>query len=119
MITEVHSLRLRKIALTPENEVSKAIDRLRDMALFAEVAKTGSFTKASLSLGVPTSMLSRQVSAFECDIKVRLFNCTTRRLTSALWPTIAVGGLVKRSRALGRSSEGRLRARLPSMIWAR
>lgn len=35
MITEEHSLRLRKIALTPENEVSKDIDRLRDMALFA------------------------------------------------------------------------------------
>lgn len=41
----------------------------------------GSFTKASLSLGVPTSTLSRRVSEFESEIKVKLFNRSTRRVT--------------------------------------
>ncbi|MDH0734806.1 LysR family transcriptional regulator [Achromobacter xylosoxidans] len=56
------------------------MDRLRDMALFAEVARAGSFTKASESTGIPTSTLSRRITEFEENIRVKLFNRTTRRL---------------------------------------
>ncbi|MBR8655846.1 LysR family transcriptional regulator [Achromobacter sp. Marseille-Q0513] len=61
--------------------MSKDIDRLRDMAFFAEVAKAGSFTKASLAAGIPTSTLSRRISEFEADIGVKLFNRSTRRVS--------------------------------------
>ncbi|WP_049055492.1 LysR family transcriptional regulator [Achromobacter xylosoxidans] len=50
------------------------------MAFFAEVAKAGSFTKASLAAGIPTSTLSRRISEFEADIGVKLFNRSTRRV---------------------------------------
>ncbi len=61
--------------------MNRDIDRLRDMAFFAAVAKAGSFTKASLELDVPTSTLSRRITEFEADIKIKLFNRTTRRVT--------------------------------------
>lgn len=61
--------------------MSRDIDRLRDMAFFAAVAREGSFTKASLALGVPTSTLSRRITEFEADIKIKLFNRSTRRVT--------------------------------------
>ncbi|OZI30792.1 hypothetical protein CAL29_22685 [Bordetella genomosp. 10] len=59
----------------------KEIDRLRDMALFAEVAKAGSFTKASEVTGVPTSTLSRRITEFEAELRVQLLNRSTRRVT--------------------------------------
>ena len=61
--------------------MSRDIDRLRDMAFFAAVAREGSFTKASQALGVPTSTLSRRITEFEADIKIKLFNRSTRRVT--------------------------------------
>jgi DNA-binding transcriptional LysR family regulator len=51
------------------------------MALFAEVARAGSFTKASESTGIPTSTLSRRITQFEADIRVQLFNRSTRRVS--------------------------------------
>lgn len=53
---------------------------LDDMALFVEVAKFLSFRKASESLNVPASTLSRRVSSLEKAIGLRLIKRTTRYL---------------------------------------
>jgi DNA-binding transcriptional LysR family regulator len=58
---------------------------LHHMALFVEVARTGSFSRASAALGVPGATLSRRIAAMEREFGVRLFDRNTRRveLTSA------------------------------------
>jgi DNA-binding transcriptional LysR family regulator len=56
------------------------MDYLRDLALFVEVAKARSFTRAAATLGVPTSSLSRRVAELEASVGVALFNRTTRRV---------------------------------------
>ncbi|MEA1831262.1 LysR family transcriptional regulator [Methylobacterium durans] len=58
---------------------------LRDIALFVEVAKRLSFSKAAEALDMPVSSLSRRISQFEAEIGIRLLDRTTRRtvLTSA------------------------------------
>lgn len=56
------------------------MDVLNDMALFVEVAKVMSFTKAADALGVPNSTLSRRVAALEKSIGLRLLHRTTRKL---------------------------------------
>lgn len=61
--------------------MNRDVDRLRDMALFAEVARVGTFIKASETLGVPVSTLSRRVSEFEKGINVKLFHRSTRKTT--------------------------------------
>ncbi|WP_437871422.1 LysR family transcriptional regulator [Methylorubrum extorquens] len=53
---------------------------LRDMALFVEVAKQKSFSKAAANLGMPISSLSRRISHFEQVVGLRLIDRTTRRL---------------------------------------
>ncbi|PXW92284.1 DNA-binding transcriptional LysR family regulator [Sphaerotilus hippei] len=53
---------------------------LNDMALFVEVAKVMSFSRAAEAIGVPNSTLSRRVSALEKAIGLRLLHRTTRRL---------------------------------------
>jgi DNA-binding transcriptional LysR family regulator len=53
---------------------------LRDMALFVEVAKQKSFSKAAVTLGMPISSLSRRISSFEQSVGLRLLDRTTRRL---------------------------------------
>jgi DNA-binding transcriptional LysR family regulator len=54
------------------------MDLLRDMALFVEVARAGSFTKAAERLGLPTSTLSRRIQALEKSLKLKLMLRTTR-----------------------------------------
>ncbi len=54
---------------------------LNEMAIFAEVAKTGSFTAAAASLGVPKSTVSRKVSNLEARLEARLLQRTTRSLS--------------------------------------
>ncbi|KQT51332.1 LysR family transcriptional regulator [Methylobacterium sp. Leaf456] len=54
---------------------------LRDMALFVEVAKHRSFSRAALALEIPVSSLSRRITVFETAIGLRLLDRTTRRLT--------------------------------------
>ncbi|MEA1834764.1 LysR family transcriptional regulator [Methylobacterium durans] len=58
---------------------------LRDIALFVEVAKRLSFSKAAEALDMPVSSLSRRISQFEAEIGIRLLDRTTRRtvLTAA------------------------------------
>jgi len=53
---------------------------LHDMTLFVEVARTGSFSRASANLGMPAATLSRRIAAMERKFAVRLFDRTTRRV---------------------------------------
>ncbi|WP_290735161.1 LysR family transcriptional regulator [Amaricoccus sp.] len=56
------------------------MDYLNDMALFVEVARTGSFRGAAEAAGVPASTLSRRIAALEASIGLRLLNRTTRKV---------------------------------------
>ena len=53
---------------------------LQDLALFVEVARTGSFSKASRHLGIPGATLSRRIAAMEQRLGVLLFDRSTRRV---------------------------------------
>jgi len=53
---------------------------LNEMAIFAVVVDSGSFTKAAEKLKLPKSTVSRKVSQLEKRIGVRLINRTTRNL---------------------------------------
>lgn len=53
---------------------------LNEMAIFAVVVGSGSFTKAAEKLKLPKSTVSRKVSQLERRIGVRLINRTTRNL---------------------------------------
>lgn len=54
--------------------------QLQDMALFALVAETGSFTAAAVRAGLPKSSVSQRVSQLEQSLGIRLLNRTTRQL---------------------------------------
>jgi len=54
---------------------------LNGYAIFAKVAELGGFTAAADALGQSKSMISRQVSALEDQLGVRLLNRTTRRIS--------------------------------------
>ena len=56
------------------------LSALHDMTLFVEVARTGSFSRASANLCVPGATLSRRIAAMEREFGVRLFDRTTRRV---------------------------------------
>lgn len=53
---------------------------LNEMAIFAVVVDSGSFTKAAEKLKLPKSTVSRKVSQLERRVGVRLINRTTRNL---------------------------------------
>ena len=55
-------------------------DWLRDMALFVAVGQARSFGRAAASLGMPSSTLSRRISALEKELGLRLLNRSTRRV---------------------------------------
>lgn len=54
---------------------------LNAMAIFAKVVELESFTAAADALGLSKSMVSRQISDLENELKVRLLNRTTRKLS--------------------------------------
>jgi DNA-binding transcriptional LysR family regulator len=54
--------------------------QLPALAAFAAVARHGSFTRAAGEAGVSPSALSQSIRALEAQLKVRLFNRTTRRV---------------------------------------
>ena len=56
------------------------MQQLWDIALFVEVVRTRSFTKAAARLGMPPSTLSRRIAALERGVGLRLLNRTTRRV---------------------------------------
>ncbi|MGH8350001.1 MAG: LysR family transcriptional regulator, partial [Pseudomonas sp.] len=53
---------------------------LNDMALFVEVVKARSFSRAAETLGIPNSTLSRRISELEKGIGLRLLHRTTRKI---------------------------------------
>lgn len=53
---------------------------LNGFAVFARVVELGGFTAAADALGLSKSVVSRQVSALEDELGVRLLNRTTRRV---------------------------------------
>ncbi|ELY2861132.1 LysR family transcriptional regulator [Cronobacter sakazakii] len=55
--------------------------QLQDMALFALVAETGSFTAAAQKAGLPKSSVSQRISQLEAHVGLRLLNRTTRKLS--------------------------------------
>ena len=65
--------------------MERSLSVLPDMALFVEVARTGSFRQAAARLALPPSTLSRRIAAMEARLGVPLFLRTTRsvRLTPA------------------------------------
>jgi DNA-binding transcriptional LysR family regulator len=59
--------------------MARMID-LNEMALFARVAKEGSFVGAARALAVPTSTLSRKIAQLEARLGARLLQRTSRRV---------------------------------------
>jgi LysR family transcriptional regulator, regulator for bpeEF and oprC len=57
------------------------MDKLRAIKFFCRVAETKSFADAAHDLDVVPSVLSKTIAALENDIKFRLFNRTTRRVS--------------------------------------
>ncbi|WP_425337414.1 LysR substrate-binding domain-containing protein [Pseudomonas vranovensis] len=53
---------------------------LNDIALFVEVVRTKSFGRAADAMGIPSSTLSRRISALEKAIGLRLLHRTTRKI---------------------------------------
>ena len=62
-----------------EQSDGKSID-LNEIAVFARVVQSGSFTRAARELGMPKSTVSRKVTALEARLDARLLQRTTRRL---------------------------------------
>jgi len=56
------------------------MEPLNDMALFVEVVKAMSFRRAAEAIGMPSSTLSRRISALEKAIGLRLLHRTTRKI---------------------------------------
>ncbi|AZV94854.1 LysR family transcriptional regulator [Pseudomonas sp. S 311-6] len=53
---------------------------LNDIALFVEVARRKSFSRAGEALGIPTSTLSRRITELEKVLGLKLLNRSTRRI---------------------------------------
>ncbi|TIX94951.1 MAG: LysR family transcriptional regulator, partial [Mesorhizobium sp.] len=53
---------------------------LNDIAVFARVVETGSFTAAARLLAMPKTTVSRRIAALEREVGVRLLQRTTRSL---------------------------------------
>lgn len=57
------------------------MDRLAEMEAFVSVVDNGGFTEAARKMGVSKSAISKNVSALETRLAVRLLNRTTRRVS--------------------------------------
>ena len=57
------------------------MELLKEMAIFAQVVESGSFSAASRQLGIATSAVSRHVSRLEAHMGGRLLQRTTRSLS--------------------------------------
>ena len=58
------------------------MSRVVDLEIFVEVVDQGSFTHAADRLGVSKSFVSKQISALEDHLGVRLLNRTTRKIAT-------------------------------------
>jgi DNA-binding transcriptional LysR family regulator len=97
---------------------------LRDLTLFAALARHGSFRRAALQAGISVSSLSQRLRDFEARLGVRLVNRTTRsvalteagelllaRIAPALQEVTDALGTVQ---GLGATAAGRLRINAPA-----
>ena len=57
------------------------MDKLNSMRVFLQVARLGSFSAAANHLGISKAMASKRVGFLENELRVRLFNRTTRHLS--------------------------------------
>jgi DNA-binding transcriptional LysR family regulator len=57
------------------------MDKFNSMQMFVRVAETGSFTQVANQLGIARSVVTRQISALENQIGVKLMTRSTRSLT--------------------------------------
>ena len=71
------------------------IDSLRAMAIFAQVAETGSFRAAAKLLGVSASVVSHQVSALEDKLGAPLFYRSTRKVSLTEQGRILLGSAIE------------------------
>ena len=71
-MNQIHQLDIN--TMTQEN--------LNDLRAFVVVAKTGSFTKAGLQLGISQSALSHCIRALEKRLNIKLFHRTTRSVST-------------------------------------
>lgn len=58
------------------------MNNLNELKYFLIAAQAGSFTKAAAQLGVSTSALSHSIRKLEEELKIKLFNRTTRSLAT-------------------------------------
>lgn len=56
------------------------LQRLGDMAIFAKVVESGSFTQAAIALGMSKGAVSKAIARLEQHLAVRLLQRTTRQL---------------------------------------
>ena len=57
------------------------MDKLRALKFFCRVAETKSFAAAAYELDVVPSVLSKQIATLETNLRFKLFNRTTRRVS--------------------------------------
>ena len=57
------------------------MESVDDMILLAEVAETGSFTKAGVQVGIPKSTISQRIAQLEERLGLRLLNRSTRHVS--------------------------------------
>lgn len=62
-------------------EDAEALDSVDDMILLAEVAETGSFTRAGERIGMPKSTVSQRIAQLEARLGLRLLNRSTRHVS--------------------------------------
>ncbi|MFZ7223909.1 LysR family transcriptional regulator, partial [Avibacterium avium] len=58
------------------------MNNLNELKYFLIAAQAGSFTKAAAQLGVSTSALSHSIRKLEEELKIKLFNRTTRSIAT-------------------------------------
>src|SRR5690606_31020413 len=59
----------------------QTMDRFQAMQVFTRVVDANSFTLAADSLGIPRSTVTTTIQSLERNLKVRLLNRTTRRVS--------------------------------------
>ena len=67
-----------------ENWIGRHL-RLRDLHVFATVAKEGSMARAAQRLGITQPAISKVVADLEYTLKIRLLDAARRNRTHRLW----------------------------------
>src|ERR1700760_1524738 len=99
------------------------MDRIDNVAVFAEVAERGSFAEAARHLNRSPAAVTRAVAELEARLRVRLLNRTTRAvsvteagqrfLTGARRVLLDLAEIEQAAAGQGRAPRGELRATAP------